>query len=67
MVTRLYKLDMKKFYRLTYLSVLTALLPAALLAGYGERAGSGGATELLINPWARSRALVDSIVLLLEV
>lgn len=45
---------MKKFYRLTYLSVLTALLPAALLAGNGERAGSGGATELLINPWARS-------------
>lgn len=45
---------MKKLYRLTYLSVLTALLPAALIAGNGERAGTGGATELLINPWARS-------------
>lgn len=54
MVTRLKKLDMKKLYRITYLSVLTALLPAALIAGNGERAGSGGATELLINPWARS-------------
>jgi hypothetical protein len=47
-------MDMKKFYRLTYLSVLTALLPASLIAGNGERAGTGGATELLINPWARS-------------
>ncbi len=54
MVKRFKKLDMKKFYRLTYLSVLTALLPAALIAGNGERAGTGGATELLINPWARS-------------
>lgn len=45
---------MKRLYRITYLSVLTALLPAALIAGNGERAGTGGATELLINPWARS-------------
>lgn len=45
---------MKNFYRLTYISVLTALLPATLIAGNGERAGTGGATELLINPWARS-------------
>ena len=45
---------MKNFYKLTYLTVLTALLPAALIAGNGERAGTGGATELLINPWARS-------------
>jgi len=54
MVTRFYKLDMKNFYRLTYLSVLAALIPATMFAGNGERAGSGGATELLINPWARS-------------
>ncbi len=45
---------MKKFYRIAYISVLGALLPAALIAGNGERAGTGGATELLINPWARS-------------
>lgn len=47
-------MDMKKLYRITYISVLTALLPAALIAGNGERAGTGGANELLINPWARS-------------
>lgn len=47
-------MDMKKLYRITYISVLTALLPATLIAGNGERAGTGGATELLINPWARS-------------
>lgn len=45
---------MKKFYRIAYISVLGALLPAALIAGNGERTGTGGATELLINPWARS-------------
>ena len=45
---------MKKFYRIAYISVLGALLPAALIAGNGERTGTGGATELLINTWARS-------------
>jgi hypothetical protein len=45
---------MKKIYKIAYLSVLSALLPAALIAGNGERTGTGGATELLINPWARS-------------
>lgn len=45
---------MKKLYRIAYISVLAALLPATLIAGNGERAGTGGATELLINPWARS-------------
>ena len=47
-------MDMKKFYRLAYISLLASLLPASLIAGNGERAGTGGATELLINPWARS-------------
>src|SRR5687767_9766895 len=42
---------MRKIYIL-FLILLT--IPVALLAGSNERAGSAGASELLINPWARS-------------
>ncbi len=48
---------MKNFYRITYISILSVLFPAMVLAGNNERAGSAGATELLINPWARSSGL----------
>jgi len=34
--------------------VLLMVLPVALFAGNKQRAGQAGATELLINPWARS-------------
>lgn len=37
------------------LSLLALIMPAAsVLAGNPDRAGSAGATELLINPWAQS-------------
>lgn len=45
---------MKNIYKLTYLLVLSLAAPAIALAGNNDRVGSGGATELLINPWARS-------------
>ncbi len=45
---------MKIFNRKIYTAVIGTLLPAILFAGNGDRAGSGGAYELLINPWARS-------------
>ena len=45
---------MKNIFKIASTTLLGALLPAILIAGNGERAGTGGATELLINPWARS-------------
>ena len=45
---------MKNIFKIVSTTLLGALLPAILIAGNGERAGTGGATELLINPWARS-------------
>ena len=39
----------------------TAMLgSASLFAGNGDRVGSAGATELLINPWGRSAASADA-------
>lgn len=43
---------MRHFYRLTYIALLSAV-PFMATAG-DERAGTAGASELLINPWARS-------------
>ena len=44
----------KLFYAIAFCAV-TVLNPAStVLAGNNDRAGQAGATELLINPWARS-------------
>ncbi|MEO6884079.1 MAG: PorV/PorQ family protein [Bacteroidia bacterium] len=48
---------MKKSYKFltpALLIGLAALMPTNLFAGNPDRAGTAGATELLINPWARS-------------
>lgn len=46
--------------------ILSAMLVAAIVptghAGNGDRIGSAGATELMINPWARSAAWADASV-----
>lgn len=47
-------MQMKRFYTFFFLSVSTALLSVNSFAGNPDRAGQAGATELLINPWARS-------------
>ena len=47
----------KRFFLLFVVSGLTS---ASVLAGNGDRIGSAGATELLINPWARSAAWGDA-------
>lgn len=44
---------MKNFHKIIYTTFL-CLTPALLFAGNKERAGQAGASELLINPWARS-------------
>ena len=46
---------MKHFYRFIYINlVLIGFTSTSLIAGNPDRAGQAGATELLINPWARS-------------
>lgn len=40
--------------RLALATALAALSTAPALAGNPDRAGSAGATQLLLNPWARS-------------
>jgi len=44
----------------TVLACLTIGLSSITFAGNGDRVGSAGATELLINPWARSAAWGDA-------
>lgn len=42
------------------LAALLIGLPVAVLAGNPDRAGSAGASQLLINPWAQSSGLANS-------
>ena len=46
----------------TILAATAILATAPVLAGNGDRVGSAGATELIINPWARSAAWADASV-----
>ncbi|MBP5327486.1 MAG: PorV/PorQ family protein [Bacteroidales bacterium] len=45
---------MKRILSILTVMVLTASLSAPAFAGNDDRRGTAGATELLINPWARS-------------
>ncbi len=47
---------MKNIYKTLIAGLLTAImvLPLATIAGNKDRSGQAGASELLINPWARS-------------
>src|SRR4051812_8222845 len=48
---------MKKYYKLISSLIIAGLIFVSsdiVLAGNPDRAGQAGATELLINPWARS-------------
>ena len=42
------------------LLAIGTIIPATVLAGNEDRIGTAGATQLLINPWARSSALANS-------
>ena len=39
------------------IAALMVIIPATLLAGNPDRSGQAGASELLINPWAKSQGL----------
>jgi hypothetical protein len=45
---------MKKYLKITLASILSVGMVSPIFGGNPQRAGSAGATELLINPWARS-------------
>lgn len=44
----------------TFIAAASLSLTGVIYAGNGDRVGSAGATELLINPWARSAAWGDA-------
>ncbi len=51
---------LNKLIRKTVLASMALSLGTTSFAGNGDRVGSAGATELLINPWARSAAWADA-------
>ena len=51
-----------KFNKIFMSAVLGGLMFSQAFAGNIDRAGSAGATELLVNPWARSVAMGSSNV-----
>jgi hypothetical protein len=53
-------MKMNKFIKGTFLATMALSLSGTAMAGNGDRVGSAGATELLINPWARSSAWADA-------
>jgi hypothetical protein len=52
-------MKMNNISKLLFLGAV-ALGPVTTLAGNGDRVGSAGATELLINPWGRSASWADA-------
>jgi hypothetical protein len=53
-------MKINKLIKNTFLVGMAFGLSGAAFAGNGDRVGSAGATELLINPWARSAAWGDA-------
>lgn len=53
---------MRKIFINTLSLIIAVLLVSPVMAGNEQRAGSNGASELLINPWARSSGWGDSNV-----
>ena len=51
---------MNKISKLFLLSAFLLGVPSITFAGNGDRVGSAGATELLINPWGRSAGWADA-------
>lgn len=55
-------MKINKIIKHSVLGAAAVLCAAPALAGNGDRVGSAGATELLINPWARSASWADASV-----
>ncbi|MCH2197483.1 MAG: PorV/PorQ family protein [Flavobacteriales bacterium] len=50
----------KYIISLSTLAAVLLLLPGSMSAGNPDRAGSAGASQLLINPWARSTGMANA-------
>ncbi|MFT4982326.1 MAG: hypothetical protein ACI9UR_002197, partial [Bacteroidia bacterium] len=44
---------MRRILNISFVALLSGALVIPTFAGNSDRAGQAGATELLINPWAR--------------
>lgn len=51
---------MRRVLRIGFVAALSAVLIQPIWAGNSDRAGQAGATELLINPWARSSGFASA-------
>lgn len=51
---------MKRVLRISFIAVAAAIVSLNVSAGNSDRAGQAGATELLINPWARSSGFASA-------
>ena len=51
---------MRRVLRISFVVLLSGLLATPTFAGKSDRAGQAGATELLINPWARSSGFASA-------
>lgn len=51
---------MRRVLRISFVALLSGLLATPTFAGNSDRAGQAGATELLINPWARSSGFASA-------
>jgi hypothetical protein len=48
------KNDMRRSLKIGFITLISGVLSVPAIGGNSDRAGQAGATELLINPWARS-------------
>jgi hypothetical protein len=53
-------MKINKLIQRTFFASFALAMSTTTFAGNGDRIGSAGATELLINPWARSSAWADA-------
>ena len=51
---------MRRVLRIGFIGLLTGMFMHSASAGNPDRAGQAGATELLINPWARSSGFASA-------
>ncbi|MBI1286645.1 MAG: PorV/PorQ family protein [Flavobacteriales bacterium] len=51
---------MRRVLRPSFIALLSGLVSLHVFAGNADRAGQAGATELLINPWARSSGFASA-------
>jgi len=54
------KVTMRKINKIQIALIILISMPIIMFGGNEQRAGQAGASELLLNPWARSSGLSDA-------